>query len=318
MADLDPIELKIVMNSEEVFSEFKKLVEKSVEVDKSAPKIEIETKSIEEAAAHLAAVDAQNKAVAASVAAAKAKFDDFVQSMSANNAVLDERAQLTEKSNAALQRHKEIIEYLKDKTAETFDVTQIAVYQHQIEQANAAINGIIESANKNVNLMNPAEIEAANKQLQDVQQLLDKISDSTISPSFASPEELDILSNEINKTDDAFQQLGAVIDFVQAKMSGMDSGTEEFKQLEADISAANDMLGRTPQLYDATGNSINQMNDALKTFQEQLAGETDPEAIVILNTNIETLENGIQQVKNAGKTGFDEFGNKIEEHVKNP
>ncbi|MCZ2084163.1 MAG: hypothetical protein LC112_07795 [Flavobacteriales bacterium] len=313
MADLDPIELKIVMNSEEVFSEFKKLVEKSVEVDQSAPKIEIETKSIEETAAHLAAVDAQNKAVAASVGAAKSKFDDFVHSMSANNAVLDERAQLTEKSTAALQRHKEIIEYLKDKTTETFDATQIAVYQHQIEQANTAINGIIESANKNVNLMNPAEIEAANKQLRDVQQLLDKISDSTISPSFASPEELDILSNEINKTDDAFQQLGAVIDFVQAKMSGMDSGTEEFKQLEADISAANDMLGRTPQLYDATGNSINQMNDALKTFQEQLAGETDPEAIVILNTNIETLENGIQQVKNAGKTGFDEFGNKIEE-----
>lgn len=313
MADTDPIELKIVMNSEEVISEFKKIVDQSIKVDQSAPKIVIETQSIEETAAHLAAVDAQNKAVAASVAAAKSKFDDFVQSMSANNVVLDERAQLTEKSTAALQRHKEIIEYLKDKTSETFDVTQIAVYQHQIEQANAAINGIIESANKNVNLMNPAEIEAANKQLQDVQQLLDKISDSTISPSFASPEELDILSNEINKTDDAFQQLGAVIDFVQAKMSGMDSGSEEFKQLEADISAANDMLGRTPQLYDATGNSINQMNDALKTFQEQLASETDPEAIKILNTNIETLENGIQQVKNAGKTGFDEFGKKIEE-----
>ena len=313
MADLDPIELKIVMNSEEVFSEFKKLVEKSVEVDQSAPKIEIEAKSIEETAAHLAAVDAQNKAIAASVAAAKAKFDDFVQSMSANNVVLDERAQLTEKSTAALQRHKEVIEYLKGKTDETFDVTQIAVYQHQIEQANAAINGIIESANKNVNLMNPAEIEAANKQLQEVQQLLDKISDSTISPSFASPEELEVLSNEINKTDDAFQQLGVVIDFVQAKMSEMDAGSEEFKQLEADINAANEMLGRTPQLYDATGNSINQMNDALKTFQEQLASETDSESIKILNTNIETLENGIQQVKNAGKTGFDEFGNKIEE-----
>lgn len=313
MADTDPIELKIVMNSEEVISEFKKIVDQSIKVDQSAPKIEIETKSIEETAAHLAAVDAQNKAVAASVAAAKFKFDDFVQSMTANNAALDERAQLTEHATAALQRHKEIIEYLKGKTTETFDVTQIAIYQHQIEQANEAINGIIESANKNVNLMNPAEIEAANKQLQEVQQLLDKISDSTISPSFASPEELDILSSEINKTDDAFQQLATVIDFVQAKMSGMDAGTEEFKQLEADINAANDMLGRTPQLYDATGNSINQMNDALKNFQEQLAGETDPEAIKILNTNIETLENGIQQVKNAGKTGFDEFGNKITE-----
>lgn len=313
MADTDPIELKIILNTPEVLAEYQKIVDKSAEVDKSVPKIEIDNTKIVDTAANLAAVDVQNKAIAASIAAAKAKFSEFVQAMTANNNALDEKAQLTDKATAALQRHEQTIEFLKAKAAESFDVTQIAVYQYQIEQADKAIKSIIESANKNVNLMDPAEIEAANQKIKEAQALLDKISDSTFTPSFASPEELEVLSAEINKTDDAFQQLGTVIDFVSAKMAGMDQGTEEFKQLEADIRTANDMLGRTPQLYDATGNSINQMNDALKTFQEQLAGETDPEAIKILNTNIETLENGIQQVKNAGKTGFDEFGNKIEE-----
>lgn len=313
MADTDPIELKIILNTPEVLAEYQKIVDKSAEVDKSVPKIEIDNTKIVDTAANLAAVDVQNKAIAASIAAAKAKFSEFVQAMTANNNALDEKAQLTDKATTALQRHEQTIEFLKAKAAESFDVTQIAVYQYQIEQADKAIKSIIESANKNVNLMDPAEIEAANQKIKDAQALLDKISDSTFTPSFASPEELEVLSAEINKTDDAFQQLGTVIDFVSAKMAGMDQGTEEFKQLEADIRTANDMLGRTPQLYDATGNSINQMNDALKTFQEQLAGETDPEAIKILNANIETLENGIQQVKNAGKTGFDEFGNKIEE-----
>lgn len=313
MADTDPIELKIILNTPEVLAEYQKIVDKSAEVDKSVPKIEIDNTKIVDTAANLAAVDVQNKAIAASIAAAKAKFSEFVQAMTANNNALDEKAQLTDKATAALQRHEQTIEFLKAKAAESFDVTQIAVYQYQIEQADKAMKSIIESANKNVNLMDPAEIEAANQKIKEAQALLDKISDSSFTPSFASPEELEVLSAEINKTDDAFQQLGTVIDFVSAKMAGMDQGTEEFKQLEADIRTANDMLGRTPQLYDATGNSINQMNDALKTFQEQLAGETDPEAIKILNANIETLENGIQQVKNAGKTGFDEFGNKIEE-----
>lgn len=282
MADTDPIELKFVLNSPEVLEEFKKMVTASKDLD-------------------------------ASVDGTKQKFSQFIVEQLKANQHLDENAQLTAKQTAALQRHSEALMDLKQKMESTFDPTQAAVYDYQINQIESSIQKIIEASNKNVQLMDPAEIEAANQKIKEAQVILDRISDTSITPNFASPEELDALSNEINKTDDAFQQLGTVIDFVQAKMSGMDQGSEEFKQLEADINAANNMLGRTPQLYDATGNSINQMNDALKTFQEQLSSETSPEAIKTLNTNIETLEKGIQAVKNSGKTGFDEFGNKLED-----
>lgn len=283
MADnLEPIELKFVMNSPELLAEFQKVMGTVKNYD-------------------------------ASVATAKKGFSDFVaEQLRAINA-LDANAKLTEKQAAALQRHADTLEYLHGKMQETFDPTQLGVYEYQLQQTQKAIDAIVEAANKNVQLMSPEEIEAANQKLEQALNLMDKISDTHLSPDIASPEELEVLSNEINKTEDGFQQLATVIDFVKAKMSGMDAGSEEFQQLEADIAAANDLLGRTPQLYDATGNSINQMADALKTFQEQLAGETNPENIKILNQNIETLENGIQAVKNAGKSGFDEFGNKIVE-----
>ena len=283
MADnLEPIELKFVMNSPELMAEFQKVMGTVKNYDDS-------------------------------VATAKKGFSDFVaEQLRAINA-LDENAKLTEKQAAALQRHADTLDFLHGKMQETFDPTQLGVYQYQLEQTQKAIETIVAAANKNVQLMSPEEIEAANQKLEQALNLMDKISDTHLSADIASPEELEVLSNEINKTEDGFQQLAAVIDFVKAKMSGMDAGSEEFKALEADIAAANDLLGRTPQLYDATGNSINQMTDALKTFQQQLADETDPESIKILNQNIETLENGIQAIKNSGKTGFDEFGNKIEE-----
>lgn len=283
MADnLEPIELKFVMNSPELLAEFQKVMQTVKNYD-------------------------------ASVATAKKGFSDFVaEQLRAINA-LDANAKLTEKQAQALQRHAETLDFLHGKMQETFDPTQLGIYEYQLQQTQKAIDAIVEAANKNVQLMSPEEIEAANQKLEQALNLMDKISDTHLSANIASPEELEVLSNEINKTEDGFQQLATVIDFVKAKMSGMDAGSEEFKQLEADIAAANELLGRTPQLYDATGNSINQMADALKTFQEQLANETDPESIKILNQNIETLENGIQAVKNAGKSGFDEFGNKIVE-----
>lgn len=283
MADnLEPIELKFVMNSPELMAEFQKVMQTVKNYD-------------------------------ASVATAKKGFSDFVaEQLRAINA-LDENAKLTEKQAAALQRHADTLDFLHGKMQETFDPTQLGVYEYQLQQTQKAIETIVAAANKNVQLMSPEEIEAANQKLEQALNLMDKISDTHLSANIASPEELEVLAGEINKTEDGFQQLATVIDFVKAKMSGMDAGSEEFKQLESDIAAANDLLGRTPQLYDATGNSINQMADALKTFQEQLANETDPESIKILNQNIETLENGIQAVKNAGKSGFDEFGNKIVE-----
>lgn len=280
--NLEPIELKFVLNSPEVMAEFQKMMGAVKNYD-------------------------------ASIDASKKGFSQFVSEQLKAINVLDQSAQLTEKQAQAIKRHGETLDWLQQKQKETNDPTQLALYTQQLHQVELAIQKIAEAANKNVQLMNPEEIQLANQKLEEAIVLMDKISDTHISTSFASPEELEVLSNEINKTEDGFQQLATVIDFVQAKMAGMDSSTTEFKQLQADVKAANDLLGRTPQLYDATGNSINQMNDALKVFQTQLADETDPESIKILNQNIETLEQGIQQIKNVGKSGFDEFGKKIEE-----
>ncbi len=299
MSDLDPIELEIVMNTTELFAEAKKVIAAGAEIDAVKPVIKVDTADLER--------------VAAEAEAARAGFASFIAELSRNNTALDERAKLTEQASAAIERHRAVIDDLQKRIEDTFDPTQIALYKYQAEQANNAINGLVEAANAKVEVMNTAELEAANDRIREAQALLDKISDSTIDVSFASPEELEILSSEINKTEDAFQQLGTVIDFVQAKMSGMDPNSVEFGELSEDIRQANEMLGRTPVLYDATGNSIDQMRDALKLFQDQLAAETNPESIQILNQNIQTLEEGIKAVKNSGKTGFDEFGNKLKE-----
>lgn len=282
--NLDPIELEFLMNSPELIKEFERVMATVKDYD-------------------------------ASIEASKKGFADYVADQMKSIKVLDENARLTEKQATALKRHSEALEFLKGKIAETFDPTQLGVYNYQLTQTEEAISKIVDSANKNVQLMNPAEIEAANQKLDEALTLLDKISDSTINTNFASADDLETLSQKINETEDGFQQLGTVIDFVQAKMSGMDSSSEEFRQLQADIDTANELLGRTPQLYDATGNSINQMTDALKYFQEQLSDETDPEHVKILNQNIETLEKGIQQLKNTGKSGFDEFGDKLDEQA---
>ncbi|MDD1540291.1 hypothetical protein FO702_12415, partial [Riemerella anatipestifer] len=185
---------------------------------------------------------------------------------------------------------------------------------YQLQQAQQAINSILESANNKAALIDTAEMEKANQQLQEAERLLDQISDKTFTPPFASPEELEVLSTEINNANDELEQLGIVIDFISAKMGTMDSGSQAFKDLEKDIATANQMLGRLPQSYDTAGNSIDQMTDVLKEFQNQLNAETDPEKIKILNQNIENLENSIKKLKNAGKEGFDDFGNKLEEN----
>ncbi|WP_333662300.1 hypothetical protein [Chishuiella changwenlii] len=282
MSDLDPIELGIAVNSEEVIADFNKLMASSGQLDKS-------------------------------VAQAKTSFNDFVQAQLAGKGVLNENANLTEAQSNAIKRHAEALVWLKEQLETTFDPTQIKVYEYQISQAESAIDKIIQTANQRVELLDTAQIEQTNAKLEEAGKLIDQISDTTFSPSFATPEELEVLSTHLNKTDDELEQLGTVIDFVSAKLNDLDPNSEEFAKLSADIETANEMLGRTPAIYDAAGNSIDQMNDALKAFQAQLAEETDPEKIQILNQNIETLEDSIKALKNAGRSGFDEFGNKITE-----
>ncbi|MDY3429599.1 hypothetical protein PG662_08830 [Riemerella anatipestifer] len=283
MSDLEPIKLDFTVNNSVVFEEFAKMVKAAQE----------QTKSVDNA---------------------QSKFKEYINTQLSASGALSQSAQLTDAQTKALQRHVETIDYLKGQIANTFDPTQLGVYNYQLSQAQQAINSILESANNKAALIDTAEMEKANQKLQEAEQLLDQISDKTFTPPFASPEELEVLSTEINNANDELEQLGIVIDFISAKMGTMDSGSQAFKDLEKDIATANQMLGRLPQSYDTAGNSIDQMTDVLKEFQNQLNAETDPEKIKILNQNIENLENSIKKLKNAGKEGFDDFGNKLEEN----
>ncbi|NHW22620.1 hypothetical protein, partial [Escherichia coli] len=76
--------------------------------------------------------------------------------------------------------------------------------------AQQAINSILESANNKAALIDTAEMEKANQKLQEAERLLDQISDKTFTPPFASPEELEVLSTEINNANDELEQLGIV------------------------------------------------------------------------------------------------------------
>lgn len=282
MADIDPIEISFIVNNAE-------LKEQLLE--------------------NMAAI----KNFDTSTQTAKNSFSDFVSAQMQSINALSQNASLTDKQAKAIQTMANQLEWLKEKMAETTDTTQLGVYEYQLKQIQTAMQNIMDVANQKVELLDPAEIAAANTKLDEAVKLLDKISDTHINSDFASPEELEVLSNAINATDDGMQQLATVIDFVSSKMKTMDSSSEGFKELQADVLAAKQLLGTIPEAVDVTGQSINQMVDALKLFGEQLETETDPQAIIQLNQNIEKLENKINQVKNAGKTGFDEFGNKIKE-----
>ncbi|MGV0980419.1 hypothetical protein [Empedobacter falsenii] len=282
MSDLDPIELGIAINSEELMQEFQKMMTSSDQLDKSLENT-------------------------------KRKFNEFVQSQLTGNGTLRENAKLTEAQSNAIKRHAEALVWLKEQVANTFDPTQLKVYEYQIQQAEKAIQNIIDSANQGVEFMDQAQLEVANNKLVEAGKLIDQISDKTFTPNFATPEELEVLSEHINAAENEMDQLGVVIDFVSNKLADIDPASEEFAALANDINEANEMLGRSPAIYDATGNSIDQMKDALAEFQAQLSTETDPAKVQALNQNIENLENSIKAVKNAGRNGFDEFGNKIVE-----
>ncbi|MEE3726097.1 hypothetical protein V2H21_12165, partial [Riemerella anatipestifer] len=194
MSDLEPIKLDFTVNNSTVFEEFAKMVKAAQE----------QTKSVDNA---------------------QAKFKEYINTQLSASGALSQSAQLTDAQTKALQRHAETIDYLKGQVANTFDPTQLGVYNYQLQQAQQAINSILESANNKAALIDTAEMEKANQQLQEAGRLLDQISDKTFTPSFASPEELEVLSTEINNANDELEQLGIVIDFISAKMGTMDSGS---------------------------------------------------------------------------------------------
>ncbi|MGG5507901.1 MULTISPECIES: hypothetical protein [unclassified Myroides] len=239
-------------------------------------------------------------------------FQAYIDTQLQVNQALNENVRLTQAQKRAYDTYSNTLEGLKKMMDSTTDPTQLAVYQFKIQEVSDSLQKLIDNANnKKLDVFDTDKLEQAGH-------LLDSISDKTFSPSFASSQELEVLSEAINKAENEFQQLGIVIDFVGARLNKIND-KETFSSLRNDLDAANNILGRNIELYDSAGNSINQMKDALLMFQEKLSSETDPEKITILNKNIEDLENNIRRVGNIGRTGFDEVGNSIkaqEEQVK--
>lgn len=239
------------------------------------------------------------------VAKTEASFQAYVQQQLEANKAMQDGVKLGQAQQQTFDRYVNTLSHLQGLLNQTTDPTQLAVYNKEIEVTTEKLNKLIEN---NRITIDTTELEKAGH-------LLDSIADKTFTPDFASNAELENLSVHINRATDEFGQLGAVIDFVEAKMSGMDKGSDTYKNLSKDIELANEMLGRTVVAYDATNNSIDQLNDALKAQKDLLFGETDISKITILNQNIEELETKLKQLQNVGKSGFDEFGNKITEQT---
>lgn len=157
--NLEPIEIDLTVNRAEVIEEFSKIIKASKE----------QAKSIEDA---------------------RESFANFVNTQLSASEALSENAVLTEKQIKALNRHAETLEYLKSQLASAFDPTQISLYEHQIKQAETAIQNILDAANNKAALFDEAEITAAQTKLEEAGRILDQISDKNFNASFASPEEL--------------------------------------------------------------------------------------------------------------------------------
>ncbi|WP_313418833.1 hypothetical protein [Sphingobacterium multivorum] len=221
-----------------------------------------------------------------------------------------EGIKLDDKAAAAVKIYTDNLAYFKEALKTATDPTQIQVLSKSMERMRDNIVSVYDRATKAITPMN--------NKLEQAGTLTDKLSDS-IMGSFSS-EELDVLSNNLNNASNEMEQLGALIDFVSQKMEGLDKESDLFKTLSADIEEANTMLGRTSEVLDISSLSSDQLVDRLKFLQDALQIEANPQEIVKLNKEIEATEVRLKQIKNAGKEGFDEMGNKIiptvEEKVK--
>lgn len=71
--------------------------------------------------------------------------------------------------------------------------------------------------------------------------------------------------------------------------------------------------------YGMISQNVNQLKRTLETFQTTAKTSLNPDVIIAYNKKIEDLKNQIKQMSNAGKAGFDDFGNaivKVEEKTK--
>ncbi|WP_313515653.1 hypothetical protein [Sphingobacterium sp.] len=222
----------------------------------------------------------------------------------------NEGIKLNDQAAKAVKSYTDNLSYFKTALKTATDPTQIQILSNTMERLRDNIISAYDRATKAISPMNRKLEEAGN--------LTDKLSDS-IMGSF-STEELEKLSNDLNNASGEMEQLGALIDFISSKMENLDKDSDLFKSLSIDIEEANKMLGRTSEEFDIVSLSSDQLIDRLKFLKDALHVETNPQEIVSLNKEIENTEGQLKRIKNAGKDGFDELGNKLipaaEEKVK--
>ncbi len=212
-----------------------------------------------------------------------------------------EGVKLTEHQTKIVDEYSKGLEYAKKALKEATDPAQVKVIAKDMEVLRDKIVAVYDRASKAISPMNV--------KLQEAGSLIDKLSDSLMG-SF-SDDELKGLSTSINNAGNEMDQLGVLIDFISGKMEGMDAGSDLFQQLTKDIEVANQMLGRTNEMVDLSSMSWDQLTDRLKFFQDSLKGETNPQEIIRINQEIANTEEQLKRIKNAGKDGFDDLGNKI-------
>ncbi|GEM67557.1 hypothetical protein SMI01S_11630 [Sphingobacterium mizutaii NBRC 14946 = DSM 11724] len=301
-----------------VVSEFNRITDSAKEVQKESAKtkdaiseMNKEIVSGAEKTNKALSEQAQNTVALKKVAEERAKAERvMVQVFDEVSKKQSEGIKLNDQAAKAVKAYSENLSYFKDALKTATDPTQIQILSKSMERLR---DNIISAYDRSAKAITPM-----NKKLEEAGNLTDKLSDS-IMGSF-STEELDKLSNDLNNASGEMEQLGALIDFIASKMETMDKDSDLFKSLTTDIEEANKMLGRTSEEFDIASLSSDQLIDRLKYLKDALQVETNPQEIVSLNKEIENTEGQLKRIKNAGKDGFDELGNKLipaaEEKVK--
>lgn len=76
-----------------------------------------------------------------------------------------------------------------------------------------------------------------------------------------------------------------------------------------------DDMGRAIPDFDRPKGKLERLNEAAKLYNRAIQEATNPEIITKYNRKLEETEKEIQRLRNAGKTGFDEIGNKVKENT---
>lgn len=118
------------------------------------------------------------------------------------------------------------------------------------------------------------------------------------------------LANDANAFSESVRKANAEASASQKALSST------LKETEIEMARLNN-AGRKG--YDELGNRITntigkqeQLNNKLKMYQEALGKAIAPESFANLNKKIEETESQLSKLKHAGRTGFDDLGNKIE------